>query len=321
MMDYLAVWRLVEETLSNPEAEQHWSLALPQLIQNVTGLSHVFITELLPGNPRQYVITASYPEIPSLTASHSLDSGLAGWVHTKLLPLALPNLKTEGNISYIFYQGDPLRRSTSFFGWPLIFNQLLLGALILSGTKDQNLESQKQAFCATLSMRLAAHLHQERLVGRIVELSGLDTQTGLPHRSYFLERLERLTGLLSVQNKGFNLTVLGVSGLGRFAQDNGQEEAKSLLRAIAQQLLQYATDDWELGHISYGIFALAVPDSDRASLENSIKLLKRRLDEWPQTRSAGRGSFIFHESQVAFPQDGTKPESLLEAALTSLAQE
>jgi GGDEF domain-containing protein len=318
--DYLAAWNKIEKALVLPEAGSDWVDPLLQEVLDYSGLSYAILTEIMPGAPRHYSIKATVPEQTKLIEHHPIEAGLAGWVHTKLLKLALPKLNTEDNYSYLFYHGDPYRRATSFYGWPLLYNDELCGALILAGTNKQILPEEKLNFLNTLPLRLAAHVQHDRLLLRVVELRRLDPQTGLPHRSYYLQRLERLIDLnSSIKGLGVHLEILAISGLGRFAQANGQAETKDFLRAIAQQLLGSAQQEWEVGHISYGLFALAVPIQEKEELEKALELLKKRLSEWPMFSRAGRANFFFHQSSANYPAEANKPEDLLETALIKLA--
>jgi GGDEF domain-containing protein len=319
-MDPLSFWSKIESVLAYQDDKQGgWQQALTRLLIGYSGLSWAFLTEFLPGDSKHFHLLSCYPEQIDLESLQPINPGLAGWVHSKLEPLALPSVKTDENLSFIFHQGDPLKKATSFYGWPLIYNQSPRGALLLVGSDNQLLAQDKIVFLNCFSHRLAAHFHQERLVNRVVELSRLDPQTGLPHRSYFIERLDRLIMLLAVKKIGLTLSLLNVSGLGSFAKSYGQEEARNLLRALAQQLLQSSGPEWELGHISYGLFALAVPSAERKQLDDTIIDFQKRLSDWALPTRSGRASFLFHHCQVEFPQDGSKSEAFLESALANLA--
>jgi GGDEF domain-containing protein len=320
-LDALSFWNKIESVLPyQDDQDGGWPIVLLKLLIGYSGLHWAFLTEFLPGDSKHFHLLASYPEQADLESLQPINSGLAGWVHTKLEPLALPSVKTDENLSFVFHQDDNLKKATSFYGWPLVYNQAPRGAVLLAGTGNQVLAQEKIAFLNCFSHRLAAHFHQERLINRVIELSRLDPQTGLPHRSYFIERLERLIMVLSVKKIGLTLSLLNISGLGNFAMTYGQEEARTLLRSLAQQLLQHSGQQWELGHISYGLFALAAPATERAELDNTIILFQKRLSDWPIPTRSGRASFLFHHSQIDYPSNDTKPEAFLETALASLAQ-
>lgn len=316
-----ALWKLVEELLASQDPGSHWLSSLPPRLVEWSGLTWAFVTEVFPGASANYFISSSCPEIPGLKASHPMDGGLAGWVHTHLRPLAKDRLNTGENYTYIFSHPEPLKKPSSFYGWPLVYAGKPIGGLILVGSRGQSMGGQRLEFFSALAARLSAHTHHMRLYARVDELKGLDHQTGLPHRASFLDRLDRLMDIMSVQHQTLCLRIFCVSGLGRYSLTHSPEDTGSLLRNISSQFLHFASDFWELGHISYGIFAIAVPEVGLEDLDRCIAVLKKSLNEWSAVgRVAGQGGFIFHESQVCFPQDGDRPERLLESALSSLAE-
>ncbi|MDR1040291.1 MAG: hypothetical protein LBR80_09040 [Deltaproteobacteria bacterium] len=316
-----ALWRILEELLASQDPDSHWLATLPPQILEWSGLSWAFITEVFEEVTSEYYIRASWPEVPGLKQAHPMDGGLAGWVHTHLLPLAKDRLNTGENFTYIFSQPEPIRKPTSFYGWPLVYNGKPMGGLVLAGAKGQTLNAPRLEFFSALAARLSAHANHMRLNDRVNELKRLDFQTGLPHRANFLDRLERLMDIMGVQHQALCLKIICVSGLGRYSLTHTPEDTQSLLRKIASQFLHFASDYWELGHVSYGIFAVAVPEAVMDDLDRCIAVLKKSLNEWSSAgRVVGQPGFVFHESQAFFPQDGDRPESLLENALSLLAE-
>jgi GGDEF domain-containing protein len=313
--DFPSLWKKVEEILASPENDGGWLTGLLPLVLELTGLSWAFLTELFTGDSDHYAILAECPQVAALDTRQSFNAGLAGLVHAKLAPLAIPDLNPRDELSAVFHPGDPLKKATSFYGWPLVYNHIPWGGLILVGSQGQTLTPDKTRFLECLVLRLAAQLQQEKLVGRVLELNGLDSQTGLPHRSHFLERFDRQIEIAMVQKRDLILAILGVSGLGRHAVAHGQSATRELLRSLSLLLLQNSLDSWEIGHVSYGIFAVSVPAKEEETLDKAILMFKRRLLD-----VFGQSGFSCHQSRVVCPQDGTKPEPLLEAALTSLAE-
>ncbi|MDR2405138.1 MAG: hypothetical protein LBE27_02065 [Deltaproteobacteria bacterium] len=319
LKDPFSLWQSIEEILANDVSDTYWLSAIPAFLADITELTWGFITEIYDGDNQHYFIRGHFPQIPDLPDSHSVDAGLAGWVHHNFKPLALHSLNTQDNLTFIFSQKEPIKRPTSFYGWPLIYAGGLVGGLFLVGTKNKTLSPELQGLFQPLSLRLGAHIIHMRLFDRVKELKGLDPQTGLPHRTNFLDRLERLISIMSVQNQPLRLRLLSISGLGRYSLSHSLKDTQNLLRKISSQLLHFATESWELGHISYGLFAIAAPENQLSELDKTTYLLKKILNEWSSFGQT-QGNFIFHEKEVSFPKDGSKAEELLEKALTLLAQ-
>jgi GGDEF domain-containing protein len=313
--DFPSLWKNIEELLATQDGESSWLTGLLPLILDLTGLSWVFLTETIGHDPDHYNVLAECPKVPSLATRQAFDAGLAGLVHAKLNPLALPNLTGGDELSVIFHPGDPLKKATAFYGWPLVYDKTPLGTLLLVGTKGQTLNQGLLEFLECLVLRIAAKLQQEKLVGWIYELNELDPQTGLPHRSQFLARLHDQVETALAQKRDLILTIMGVSGLGRHAITHGQVSAVKLLRSLSNLLIQNRDVSWEIGHVSYGIFAISVPAKEEDNLDKATFLFKKRLID-----VFGQSGFSYHQAKVICPRDGTKPEGLLETALTALAE-
>jgi GGDEF domain-containing protein len=310
---------VIEDILAAQDAEPYWLNAIPAFLVDLTGLSWAFLTESYEEDAQNLFIRGHHPDIQGIPPSHPISGSLAGWVHGHRKPLILNTLNTEENLTFIFEKREPIKRPSSFYGWPLLYNGKLMGGLFLVGSKGRTLDPDLIPLFNPLTARLAAHANHMRLFDRVDELKGLDPQTGLPHRTNFIDRLERLMSLMSVQNHRLALRLISVSGLGRYSVSHSLEDTQNLLRSIASQLLHFATDSWELGHISYGLFAIAVPEEQLPELDKATHVLKKILNEWSSFGQT-RGNFIFHVKEVRFPEDGSKAEQLLENALTLLAQ-
>ncbi|MDR1310034.1 MAG: hypothetical protein LBL95_09095 [Deltaproteobacteria bacterium] len=313
----LALCSRLEGILALDGDKTPWPQEVLKFALSYSGLSWAFLTEILTGDPRHFVIIAGQPFPSGLEVRQPMASGLAGYVHGGPQPLAIPSVRNVENLSFVFRPGDPLKKAETFYGWPLVYNETIRGALLLVGKANQVLDDQALGFLDFLAQRLSAHYQQDKLCGRVVELTHLDAQTGLPHRTYFVERLGQM--IEARKDEGVTVALLNVSGLGRFALSFGQPEAYNLLRALAQDLLENSGPDWELGHLSYGLFALAAPATEQPSLDNTVIVFQKRLSEWPIPTRTGRANFIFHQARSSFPADGLKPEMLLEVALSNLA--
>ncbi|MDR2350481.1 MAG: hypothetical protein LBF41_07690 [Deltaproteobacteria bacterium] len=320
-IDLFILWQRIEELLATQDPESGWLNVLPPMLKDWSNLSYAFITEMYPGVSPNYFIRGAFPEVPDLKTDHPMESGLAGWVHAHQTPLAKDSLNTSENLTHIFGKPEPIKKPSSFYGWPLAYYRKPIGGFFLVGTKGETLSPGQKEFFNALAARLSAHVHHMRLHDRVNELKGLDFQTGLPHRANFLNRLERLMSLMGVRKKKLCLKIFCVSGLGRYSLTHTLEDTQAVLKDIASQLLQYATEKWELGHVSYGLFAMAVPEENLEDLNKCLSLIKKSLNQWSAVgRLTGQANFIFHESEIFFPDDGDKPERLLETALAAMAE-
>ncbi|UQZ89682.1 hypothetical protein C4J81_10865 [Deltaproteobacteria bacterium Smac51] len=315
-----ALWRSLEDLLSRPDHEGGGLSPALEAVRSTVGLSWAFLTLLFPDDKRHYHIVAKSDNVPDTLAPKApLNSGLAGWVHSNIKHLGIDRLKAEGRNSYIFTKEEPIKGVKSFYGWPVIYNGNLRGALILAGRDGEVLSPVQAEIAECAAARFAAQMHLDHLIARFADMGGVDSQTNLPHRGYFIEDLNRMMGVADLKGEEMNLFVLATSGLGSFACEHGQDAAAELLRSIAKELKDGLRETWALGHVSYGVFTLAIPSSDAAEAKKLIKKFQAHLTDWPLTQHSGRASLGLFLAMASYPRDAAGPEELLEVALTALA--
>ncbi|KXS56334.1 MAG: hypothetical protein AMR96_03155 [Candidatus Adiutrix intracellularis] len=311
-----------EFCLSRSDHEGGGLTSALELIRNFTGLTWVFLTVLKGHDKKHYYLAATSNNVPkTIPTKYLLSSGLAGWVHTKLKPLTIDRFKTNSQKSFIFQKNEPLNSFRSFYGWPVLYNDQPRGALILAGVDGETLNPIFTEALECIVDRLAARLHMDRLILKVMELDQVDSQTSLPHRGQFLESLHHMMEVADIKGEGVDLYVLATSGLGEFATRQGQEAAGSLLKSIAAQLKEDLRSTWRLGHISYGVFTLAAPTADAAEAKAFIIRFKKNLENWPLIGTSGRAELGLFPAMATYPCDGLSPEQLLEIALTALADD
>jgi GGDEF domain-containing protein/putative methionine-R-sulfoxide reductase with GAF domain len=316
-----AMWQGLEFCLSRSDQEGGGLAAALEQVRGFAGLTWAFMTVLKASDKKHYYLAASSANAPdNLAGRYLLSSGLAGWLHTKLKPLTIDRLRTDSQNSYIFQKSEPLRGFRSFYGWPILYNDQPRGALILAGAEDEVLDHGLLEALDCVVDRLAAQLHMDRLIAKVLDLDQLDVQTALPYRGPFLDGLRQMTRVADVKGEGVDLYVLATSGLGALAVSHGQETAADILKAIAGRLREGARPNWRLGHVSYGVFTLATPAVDSGEAKSFIFQFKKSLENWPLPGAAGRAGLGLFLALASYPRDGHSPEELLEAALTALAE-
>jgi GGDEF domain-containing protein/putative methionine-R-sulfoxide reductase with GAF domain len=316
-----ALWQGLEFCLSRSDHEGGGLAAALEQVRGFTGLTWAFLTVLKASDKKHYFLAAASANTPDSLAGgrYPLSSGLAGWLHTKLKPLTIDRLRTDSQNSFIFQKNEPLRGFRSFYGWPILYNDQPRGALVLAGAEGEVLDHGPLEVMDCVVDRLAAQLHLDRLIAKVLDMDHLDAQTGLPYRESFLDSLREMTHVADVKREGVDLYVLATSGLGALAVSRGQETAADILKAMSVRLREGLRPTWGLGHVSYGVFTLATPSADSAEAKSYIYQFKKSLENWPLPESAGRADLGLFLSLAAYPRDGTSPEELLEAALTALA--
>jgi GGDEF domain-containing protein len=295
-----------------------WSEALA-LIREYSGAAAGFVTALLPGNPDQYLVTAQNP-----VADQRLDkdlwpvkSGLAGWVMQNQKPLVLERARLGSERSYVFYPDEPFKNLPGFIGLPLFHAGRLRGAVLLVGEQAFSLSRFSLENLELAADRLGAHLEMELLIERINELSRLDPQVGLPHRSYFTRRLSGLTRKLKGRQV-LGLLVLQIANLEDIIVDRGPEAAQEVLRTAARRLLSAAAPDHELGHLSFGAIGVAVPGATESDVRAVTDELTARFSKRKYETSAGIVELSIRSAFGLYPGQARRAEELVRLCLTKI---
>ena len=290
------------------------------LFREYTGASAGFITAVLPGNPGHYFVMAANSAATRNigTGKKSMEAGLAGWVMQNKKPLLLDRGRSEAARSFVFQPDEPLGDFPAFAGWPIMWSGRLRGAVLLLGEKTFGFEDTKQEVLQIAVDRLAISVEMELLFKRVSELSRLDTQVGLPHRTYFVERLDRQIKVCGVQGTGLGLFLVRFDNLDDVAGEFGQGVAQELLKAGGRYLLGGCPEDSELGHVTYGVIGLAICGGHKPEVKADTMILLEKLEARHLETSAGHLKLKIRTAWVKFPGDGDRAEDLLRLGLDGL---
>lgn len=164
---------------------------------------------------------------------------------------------------------------------------------------------------AALAALVANGTHRAR---RLIEVSGTDTLTGLPNRTWLLQRMPQL--LESVQTDGGGLTValIDLDHVRRINHDRGHQAGDRALLALASALRTFVEGgDW-LVRLAGGEFLLLVRQPVGATWER-LDALRRLFSE--RAIDAERGLPLhatFSAGLASFPHDGRDLSQLLRRA-------
>ena len=278
------------------------------------------LAEALPGRPDQYLLLGYEGDTPPRLKEKVLprSSGLAGWVFQRQQSLVLDRERTDSEKSFIFSPQDGLAGLPAFAGFPVFWQGRLRGALILASDKPMNLGPDRTEALSLAANRLGSALEMDRLYRRVAELGGLDPQLGLPHRTYFAERLTRTLKLSSVQKRSACLMAIKFVGLSDVALNLGQEAALEALRGASRMIMAECRDDYELGHLSYGIIGVAMGGVGSEEADRIVAVLSEQLADHPLTSTRGRISLSVSSARADYPGEGQTAETLIEACLQKL---
>ncbi|MEW5722758.1 MAG: GAF domain-containing protein [Thermodesulfobacteriota bacterium] len=316
-MDFLAE---LEAILSRRLQEGGNMQQAVALYREYTGAAAGFLAAILPGHPDHFYLMAqdSAVDLDLGQTRHPLDTGLAGWVMQNQKPLVLRRDRTGAERSFIFHPNEPLKELPYFAGFPVSWGGRVRGAVLLAGAEPFNFSEAQARVLEIATDRLAISVEMELLYERVAEISKLDPQVGLPHRTYFTERLNRLIKLSAVQGESVALLLVRFTNLDEVAREHGQEAAQDLLKAAGRYLLDGCPEDSELGLITYGLIGAALTGQTAAEAMKSYDDLLTRLSARPLDTSVGRLRVRFETLAVGFPEDGDRAEDLIILGLEEL---
>ena len=300
---------------------QDWDQAMA-LLRVYSGSEACFLTSVFPGDPGRYFITAHDAgwDLSLKNEALSIEKGLAGWVMREKKPLILEKARLGTEKSYVFYPEEPLKDFSAFAGLPAVWGGRLRGGLFFVGPEPLNLDEIKSQGLRMAANRLASRLEIEFLGRRIAELGRLDPQVGLPHRAYFTERLDRMLKMASLARGGLILMLMKIRDLDELARQAGQDAAQEVLKTTTRRLLALAGPEAELGHLSYGLFAVTLDGQSEAELSKIVKDLAGELADLPLESVEGRARLELQTAQVKYPVQGRRAEDLIYLGLSGLEQ-
>lgn len=160
-----------------------------------------------------------------------------------------------------------------------------------------------------------------RRMQSLVELSGHDALTGLPNRSWLLQRMPHV--FATARNSGASLTLvlLDIDRFKRVNSEAGPQAGDRALRHIASTMSAMLADGEALARIGGQEFVMVLHCPAGSAWER-LDRLRRTLVERPFLPERGQDAFAFTFSAglAAWPQDGANTSGLLGCADRRLKQ-
>ena len=292
------------------------------LLKRYAGVEACFLVAVYPGNPKQYFILAYDVTGGAVLTAEALpvESGLAGWVLQHRKPLILDRTRTPGDRGFIFYPEEQLKFYPSFIGHPLIWDGRLRGGLFLAGERAVQYEDPQLKALEAAAARLTAGVELELLFKRLSELTRLDSQTGLPHRAHFMTRMNRMIKVAAIKHEPIIVLLVEVLGLEECAAEIGQDAVQEALKIIVHEMLEKYPQKAEVGHLSYGMIALALPGRDDSEVLETSKKIARQFSDFPLDSFEGRIKLRFRASASGFKPETMTAEAMVLKAIKQLRQ-
>ncbi|MCB1741050.1 MAG: diguanylate cyclase, partial [Gammaproteobacteria bacterium] len=143
-----------------------------------------------------------------------------------------------------------------------------------------------------------------------------DVVTGLPNRSAFVARAERL--MCSNAERTHEVLVLGLGGLDLVRASEGYEGADALLCEVSRKVAGQIRDEDLVARVGDDLFAILLDDAH--GIAGAERVARRILEELARpTYHAGRALLITGKIGIACaPEHGERAETLLTNAQTAL---
>lgn len=228
-----------------------------------------------------------------------------------LLSIAMTALRNDGRLT--LYVGALAM---------LQFGALALGVLASAATPEQLMSADYgTASISNVVQRLVVLLMMTLLTSavvfrmqRLIELSGNDGLTGLPNRSWLLQRMPALFDALRREQGSLTVALLDIDHFRRINEEAGHLDGDRAIRHVAAFLQEALQGDERLVRLGGQEFVLLLRSPLGAAWERTERS-RRAMAALPFASARGeRYALTFSAGLASWPQDGTDTATLLKAA-------
>lgn len=274
-----------------------------------------------------------YPWLPYASSSWDVTVTTAALT---LLAFHNPTASASGGVAWSVYllaiSMTALRNDGRLTAWTGLLAMLQYGVLVLlvlpsllppppSAPLDNPTHAAllRLGLVGTMTVLTAAIVH--RIQG-LIELSGRDGLTGLPNRSWLLQRLPRAFEAAGRDGGSLSVALLDMDHFKRINEDFGHRAGDLAIRRVASELQGILREDEHLVRLTGQEFVLLLCDPIGSAWER-VDRVRRELHAHPfhgEPGAAGASSpghsfpLTFSAGLAAWPADGNNTASLLRCA-------
>lgn len=186
------------------------------------------------------------------------------------------------------------------------------------GTASVSAQAERLVLLMMMTLLTATIVYRMQ---RLVELSGNDGLTGLPNRSWLLQRMPHLYALARNTGGSMTLAMLDIDSFRRINDEIGHAGGDRALRHIAAALSEMVGENEALVRIGGQEFVMVLHCPVGSAWER-LDRQRRTLAERPFLPERGNDAFAitFSAGLAAWPQDGGNTSALLSTADRRLRQ-
>lgn len=149
-----------------------------------------------------------------------------------------------------------------------------------------------------------------------IEEKKRDTTTNLYNRKYFFKRVEEEVEKAEREKTYLSLLILDIDNLNKINIDFGDACGDTILRQLADILVNLVTDDEMLFRYDGDEFAILFPTLSKQQVEQKIKEINQNVENFDFEKGA---TFSLTHSSVTYPDDAIGAKILIDQALERLA--
>jgi diguanylate cyclase (GGDEF)-like protein/PAS domain S-box-containing protein len=240
----------------------------------------------------------------------ALRRGQPHWSHCPTTEIICQHLKNPNGSSYLCV--------------PMVGQGETLGLLLLEFANDtsaqanvgpESLEQSRQRLATTVAGQVALAIASLRLRETLRDQSIRDSLTGLFNRRFMQESLDRELQRARRKKRPLAVVFLDLDHFKQFNDSFGHDAGDTVLRTIAELFRQHFRGDDVICRYGGEEFAIILPEStakDAAKRANLLRLHARKLRIRHQDQTLDPVTLSM--GVAAFPEHGSTPEELLQAA-------
>lgn len=235
-----------------------------------------------------------------------------------LIAIAMTALRNDGRLT--LYAGGLAMLQYALLAWAVLSSAVSPEQLVSADYGTASAATQGERLILLLLMTLLTATIVYRMQ-RLVEMSGSDGLTGLPNRTWLLQRMPRVFDGVKAEGGSLTLALLDLDNFKRINDESGHLVGDRAIRHVASAMSDVLQDKERLIRLGGQEFVLLLYCPIGSAWER-LDRLRRALAEKPfhPERGADAQRITFSGGLAAYPQDGADVSAMLRTADRRLQQ-
>ncbi len=200
------------------------------------------------------------------------DNKLYSYLSQKQVPVIDLHQGVENFGQELPFESD----APSTLAVPFIFNEQIIGILVLESEKLNQYTEYEASLVFTLAGQAAIAIENARLFSEIKRLANVDELTGLYNRRYFFELAEREYRAARRYNRDISVLLFDFDHFKKFNDNYGHDVGDKVLKTIAKKCARILRRTDIIGRYGGEEFAIILAETN---LENGKEVAKKLREE------------------------------------------